>query len=85
MLLEANMLHELNVFVPHKQIVEIDNSGKAWLSYPYEPTRKRFYKIFEHIINIFSMLCRIDCSREKFIPMPFTFRPSTRIYQLYRS
>ena len=47
MLLEANMLHELNVFVPHKQIVEIDDSGKAWLSYPYEPTRKRFYKIFE--------------------------------------
>ena len=47
MLLEANMLHEMTVFVPHKQMVKIDDRGEVWLSYPYEPTKKRFYKIFD--------------------------------------
>ena len=47
MLLEANMLHEMTVYVPHKQMIDIDDSGEVWLSYPYEPTKKRFYKIFE--------------------------------------
>ena len=47
MLLEANMLHELNLFVPHKQIINIEDSGEVWLSYPIDFNRKRFYKIFE--------------------------------------
>ena len=47
MLLEANMLHEMSVFIPHKQIVDIDDNGEVWLSYSCEPTKKRFYKIFD--------------------------------------
>ena len=43
MLLEANMLHELEVYVPHKQEVEIDSNGHAWLSYPIATNKKRFY------------------------------------------
>jgi hypothetical protein len=47
MLLEANMLHELEVYVPHKQEVEIGSDGRAWLSYPIAKNKKRFYSVFE--------------------------------------
>ena len=47
MLLEANMLHEDKIFIPHKQIIEIDERGQAWLTYPYESSKPRFYKIFK--------------------------------------
>lgn len=47
MLLEANMLHEMEVFVPHHDIYELDEEGKIWLPYEINKTRKRFYSLFE--------------------------------------
>ena len=47
MLLEANMLHELEAYVPHKQELTIDENGHVWLSYPMAKNKKRFYNKFE--------------------------------------
>lgn len=47
MLLEANMLHEMEVFVPHHDVYELDEEGKIWLPYEINKTRKRFYSLFE--------------------------------------
>lgn len=47
MLLEANMLHEMEVFVPHHDAYESDEEGKIWLPYEINKTRKRFYSLFE--------------------------------------
>ena len=47
MLLEANMLHEMKVFVPHHGVYELDEKGKLWLPYKINKSRKRFYSIFE--------------------------------------
>ena len=47
MLLEANMLHEMEVFVPHHGVYELDEEGKIWLPYEINKTRKRFYSLFE--------------------------------------
>ena len=47
MLLEANMLHEMEVFVPHHDAYELDEEGKIWLPYEINKTRKRFYSLFE--------------------------------------
>jgi len=47
MLLEANMLHEMKVFVPHHGVYELDEEGKLWLPYEINKSRKRFYSIFE--------------------------------------
>lgn len=47
MLLEANMLHEMEVYVPHKYQTEIDSEGCIWLPYPIATNKKRFYNIFD--------------------------------------
>lgn len=47
MLLEANMLHEMKVLVPHHGVYELDEEGKLWLPYEINKSRKRFYSIFE--------------------------------------
>ena len=40
MLLEANMLHELEVYVPHKYQTEIDSNGRVWLPYSIATNKK---------------------------------------------
>ena len=48
MLLEANMLKEMDVRIPHKEIVEIDNYGEVQLSYKIDTKKKRFYSLYEY-------------------------------------
>lgn len=47
MLLEANMLHEMEVLIPHHDIYEIDDNGRIWLPYEIDKSRKRFYSLFD--------------------------------------
>ena len=47
MLLEANMLHEMEVSVPHHDVYEIDDNGRIWLPYEIDKSRKRFYSLFD--------------------------------------